>query len=277
MSRLKEPEKQDSESPPDERRQHERRQRYVSLRGAVEGAPSRRRPISILQSFNYAFDGIIWVLRTQRNMRVHFAIAVVVLILAFAYDVTRLELIALVLAIAFVLITEMINTAIEAATDIATTSFDPLAKLAKDLAAGAVLIASVNAIIIGYLVLADRLGEPTYRVLSEIRDAPIHLTVIALILVILVVIAVKALTGRGTPLRGGLPSGHAALAFAGWMSITFVTSDYGHQVLVSTVAFIMACLVAQTRVESGIHSTFEVFLGAALGTSVTVVLFQVFG
>jgi diacylglycerol kinase (ATP) len=61
------------------------------------------------------------------------------------------------------------------------------------------------------------------------------------------------------------------------MSITFVTEDYGHQVLVSTVAFIMACLVAQTRVESGIHSTFEVMLGAALGTSVTIVLFQAFG
>ncbi len=272
MSQLREPESKEGE-----RRRADRRQAYVSLRSAAEGSATRHRQISILQSFNYAFDGIIWVLRTQRNMRVHFGISVIVLILAFAYDVTRLELIALLLAIAFVLITEMINTAVEASTDIATTSFDPLAKLAKDIAAGAVLIATVNAVVIGYLVLADRLGEPTYRVLSEIRDAPIHLTVIALILVILVVIAVKALTGRGTPLRGGLPSGHAALAFAGWMSITFVTEDYGHQVLVSTVAFIMACLVAQTRVESGIHSTFEVMLGAALGTAVTIVLFQAFG
>ena len=242
-----------------------------------DGPAPRRGTTSILQSFNYAFEGIIWVLRTQRNMRIHFGIAIVILILAFAYDVTRLELIALMLAIAFVLITEMINTAVEAATDVATTSFDPLAKLAKDIAAGAVLIASVNAIVIGYLVLADRLGQPTYRVLVEIRDAPIHLTLIALMLVILAVIAVKALTRRGTPLRGGLPSGHAALAFAGWMAITFVTQDYSHQVLVSTVAFIMACLVAQTRVESGIHSTLEVALGAALGTALTVVLFQAFG
>jgi diacylglycerol kinase (ATP) len=92
---------------------------------------------SILQSFNYAFEGIIWVLRTQRNMRIHFGIAGLVLILAFAYDVTRLELIALMLSIAFVLITEMINTAIEAATDVATTAFDPLAKLSKDISAGA--------------------------------------------------------------------------------------------------------------------------------------------
>lgn len=232
---------------------------------------------SILQSFNYAFEGVIYTLRTQRNMRIHFAVAVLVLVLAFAYDVTKLELIALLLAIAFVLIAEMINTAVEAATDVATTSFNPLAKLAKDIAAGAVLVASVTALAIGYLVLADRLRQPTNRAFETLRDAPVHLTVIALVLVILLVIAVKAISRRGTPLRGGLPSGHAALAFAGWASITFVTEGFADRVLVSTVAFVMACLVAQTRVESGIHSTLEVALGAFLGSAATLVLFQAFG
>lgn len=245
---------------------------------SIPQGPSRPRvrqaSPSLLQSFNYAFEGVIWVLRTQRNMRIHFAVATVVLILAFAYGVTRLELIALLLAISFVLIAEMVNTAIEAAADIATTSFDPLAKVAKDIAAGAVLIASVNAIVIGYLVLADRLGQRMTSLINEIRDAPIHLTLIGLVVVILLVIAAKALTGRGTPLRGGLPSGHAALAFAGWAAITFVTEGYAHRGVVSTVAFIMACLVAQTRVESGIHTTIEVALGAVLGAGVTLALFQ---
>ena len=68
----------------------------------------------------------------------------------------------------------------------------------------------------GYLVLADRLGDPTDRAFERLRDAPIHLTVIALVVVILSSSRVKAISGRGTPLRGGLPSGHAALAFAGW-------------------------------------------------------------
>jgi diacylglycerol kinase (ATP) len=237
---------------------------------------AKRGTTSILQSFNYAFEGIIWTLRTQRNMRLHFGVAAVVLVLAFAYDVTRLELIALLLAIAFVIVAEMVNTAIEAATDIATTSFNPLAKLAKDIAAGAVLVASVTAIAIGYLVLADRLADPTDRALDRLRDAPVPLTLTALVLVILLVIAVKAMTGRGTPLRGGLPSGHAALAFAGWSAITFVTDDFDQRLLVSTVAFVMACLVAQTRIESGIHSTLETVLGALLGAATTLVLFQVF-
>jgi diacylglycerol kinase (ATP) len=237
----------------------------------------RRGTTSIIQSFNYAFQGVIWTLRTQRNMRIHFAVATAVLVLAFAYGVTKLELIALLLAIAFVLITEMINTAIEAATDIATSSYDPLAKLAKDIAAGAVLVSTVTAIVIGYLVLADRLGQPTDRLLVHLRDAPVYLSLIVLIVVILIVVALKALIGRGTPLRGGWPSGHAALAFAGWMAITFVTAGFGHRVLVSTIAFVLACLVAQTRVESGIHSTLEAAAGAVLGALVTLVLFQAFG
>jgi len=234
---------------------------------------SIRRIPPIIQSFNWAFEGVIHVLRTQRNMRIHFAVAAGVLILAFSYGVTKLELMALLIAISFVLIAEMVNTAIEATIDLATTSFDPLAKMAKDIAAGAVLIASVNAVVIGYLVFADRLAQPSGRLVERIRDAPINLTVIALVLTLLIVIATKALTGRGTALRGGLPSGHAALAFGGWTAITFIADE--HRVVISFVALIMALLVAQTRVESGIHSTAEVALGAVLGTLVTMILFQV--
>jgi diacylglycerol kinase (ATP) len=117
---------------------------------------TKRRAQTLLESFNFAFEGIIHVLRTQRNMRIHFLAAVVVLVTAVAIGVSKLELIALLLAIAFVFITEMVNSAIEQAIDVATTSFDPLAKLAKDVAAGAVLIATVNAVAIGYLVFSGR-------------------------------------------------------------------------------------------------------------------------
>jgi diacylglycerol kinase (ATP) len=234
---------------------------------------SARRTPAVLQSFNWAFEGVIHVLRTERNMRIHFALATAVLILAFSYGVTKLELMALLIAISFVLIAEMVNTAVEATIDLATTSFDPLAKMAKDIAAGAVLIAAVNAVVIGYLVFADRLTEPSSRLVERLREAPANLTLIALILIVLIVIASKALTGSGTPLRGGLPSGHAALAFGGWMAITFIVED--ERVVVSFVALIMALLVAQTRVESGIHTTSEVVLGAVTGTLVSMILFQV--
>jgi diacylglycerol kinase (ATP) len=235
---------------------------------------SSRRGPSIVESFNYAFEGVIHVLRTQRNMRIHFLIAAGVLVAGVIVGVRRFELIALLLAIAFVLLTEMINTAIEHTIDVATTSFDPMAKLAKDIAAGAVLISSVNAVAIGYLVFAHRIGDRSTRVLDRVRDVPITLTLIALVLTIIVVIATKALTGRGTPLRGGLPSGHAALAFAGWMAATYAVADSSHQFLISSLTLVMALLVAQTRVESGIHSALEVVYGGALGALVTLVVFQ---
>ena len=231
-----------------------------------------RRP-SIIQSFNYAIEGVVHVLRTQRNMRIHFAVAFAVIFVAAAAGVSRIELIVLLISIAFVLVAEMINTAVEGAIDAATTSFDPMAKLAKDIAAGAVLIASVNAVAVGYLVFAGKAADNSARVLDRLRNAPAEITLVALVLTVLIVIATKAWTGRGTPLRGGLPSGHAAIAFAGWMAATYIVGD-SHRFLVSALTFIMALLVAQTRVESGIHSTLEVAYGGALGALVTLSVFQ---
>jgi diacylglycerol kinase (ATP) len=234
-----------------------------------------RRPPSIFESFNFAFEGIIHVLRTQRNMRVHFAVAIAVLVAGLWIGISKLELIALLLAIAFVFITEMINSALEQAIDVATTSFDPLAKLAKDIAAGAVLIATVNAVAIGYLVFSGEVADRSTRLLDRLRDAPAKVTLIALVLTVLIVIATKAYTGRGAPLRGGLPSGHAAVAFAGWMAATYVV-DADHRFLISSIALVMALLVAQTRIEAGVHSTVEVAYGGVLGALVTLVVFQLF-
>ncbi len=235
---------------------------------------SARRAPTVFNSFNYAIEGIIHVLRTQRNMRIHLTIALAVVVLALLVNVTRFELIALLISITFVLIAEMINSAIESAIDIATTSFDPMAKLAKDVAAGAVLIAAVNALAVGYLVFSARVATRSADLLDRLREAPAELTLVAFMVVVIAVIATKAWTGRGTPLSGGLPSGHAALAFAGWVAATYA-SGADHRFLVSSIALIMACLVAQTRIESGIHSVLEVSYGALLGATATLVVFQV--
>ncbi|HVS84345.1 MAG TPA: diacylglycerol kinase [Gaiellaceae bacterium] len=253
------------------RRDDEPQQQPRPLR---EPAPAPGRAPTLLDSFNYAFEGIIHVLRTQRNLRIHFLAAIVVIGVAAWLGVTRIELIALLIAIAFVLVAEMINTAIEGAIDVSTTSFDPNAKLAKDVAAGAVLISSVTALAVGYLVFSAAAADRTARLLDTVRNGPAQITLVALVLVVLVVIATKAWTGRGTPLRGGLPSGHAALAFAGWMAATYVIGD-DHRFLISSLTFVMAVLVAQTRVEAGVHSALEVFYGGALGALVTLAVFQV--
>jgi diacylglycerol kinase (ATP) len=234
---------------------------------------SSQRSQTIFDSFNYASEGIVHALRTQRNMRIHFAVAIAVLVAAIWVGVSKIELIVLLISITFVLTAELINTAIEGTIDVSSTSFDPMAKLAKDVAAGAVLIATLNALAVGYLVFSGRIADRSARLLDQVRDAPAQLTIVALAVTVTVVIATKAWTGRGTPLRGGLPSGHAAIAFAAWIAVTYVAGKQ-HRFLVSTIALLMAILVAQTRVESGVHSAFEVLVGGLCGALVALTIFQ---
>ena len=206
------------------------------------------------QSFNDAFEGVIHVVRTQRNMRLHFGAALIVLPLGLVFGVSRLEMLVLILAVGFVIVAEMFNTAVEMALDVATNSFDPRARIAKDVAAGTVLVAAVTAVLVAYLVLGTHLratqpaGDPGgsqlvgahHRDRAGGRDSAGDLH--------------QGPFARGTPLRGGLPSGHAAIAFGGWAAITFVTQGSSNQVLISTLAFVMALLVVQTRVEArGAH------------------------
>jgi diacylglycerol kinase (ATP) len=238
------------------------------------GAGGPLRAASVVQSLNFAFEGIIHVLRTQRNMRLHFGAAAVALVAALALGVTRAELLALTVGISFVLIAEMLNTALEQAIDIATNSLDPRAKVAKDCAAGAVLIAAANALVIAYLVFADRLSKPDAHLIRRVRESPLQLSIILLVLVVGIVITTKAISGTGTPLRGGLPSGHAAVAFAVWASVTFITSSNDHHLLISSLTLLLALLVVQTRVESGIHSVPEVIYGGVLGALLALVMFQ---
>ncbi|MBA1337185.1 MAG: Diacylglycerol kinase [Firmicutes bacterium] len=224
----------------------------------------------LIESFNYAISGVIYTLKTQRNMKIHFGVAILVLAVSLFMDFSRLELLLLFFTISLVLVTEMINTSIEAAIDMITDSYHPLAKAAKNVAAGAVLISALNAIIVAYLIFFDRLYPLTFRVLWRVRQSPAHVTFISLLLVILVVVVSKSLTGEGTPLRGGLPSGHSAVAFSVVTAVAFISQD----MLVTTLTLLLGVLVVQSRIETKIHNTFETIIGAILGIIITVLIFQ---
>jgi diacylglycerol kinase (ATP) len=232
------------------------------------------RKTSLLQSFNHAFQGLVESVRRERNMRIHLSVAFVVLIVSLFLNLSKLELAAVFIAIAFVLAAELVNTAIEAVVDIVTDEYHHRAKAAKDLAAGGVLVAAINALAVAYLVLADRLSKFSLDLLLAIRRSPTHLTIVAFAIVMVLVIAVKATKKRGTPLSGGLPSGHAALAFAGWTAVTFLVGGTSEGLLTSAIVFAVAVLVAQSRLETKIHSLLEVLLGALLGIVSTTLIFQ---
>ncbi len=230
----------------------------------------------VARSLNHAYRGLIYAVRTQRNMRFHVVAAAAVLVLSLLVGVSQLELALLMLVIAAVFVTEMLNTALEFTVDLVTREYHPLAKLAKDISAGAVLVTSVAALAVGYLVLGDNLGPLSLELLERVRRWPGHVTLVALVLVSITVLLIKALTRAPNAFMGGMPSGHAAVAFAGWVAASFIAAQGRFAGLVSLITLLMALLVCQSRVEAGIHSVYQVVAGAALGTLLAVAVFQLF-
>ncbi len=225
-----------------------------------------------VESFNAAIEGFIYVLKTERNMRVHFLAALFFILLGIYLSFTSLELLVLCLTISLVLTAEMVNTVLELVVDMIKTEFHPLARIIKDVAAGAVLITSVNAIIVGYILFSKRLPFAMEGGALRVRQSPWHLTFLSLILVLGFTIIGKILFHKGTPLRGGMPSGHAAIAFSIWTIIAFLTNNS----VVIILTFLMAFLIARHRIKDAVHTIWEVIAGAALGILLTALIFQLF-
>ena len=112
---------------------------------------------SLLTSFRCAGEGLLDVIRTQRNFRIHLIIAALVFLLAAWLKIARQEWALLALIIGTVLSAEVFNTSAEMLVDLASPEYHPLAKRVKDLAAGAVLLAAMVAVIVGLLLLGPPL------------------------------------------------------------------------------------------------------------------------
>jgi diacylglycerol kinase (ATP) len=220
-------------------------------------------------SFHYAFSGIMYAVRTQPNMRVHLIVAACVLLATLVLRLGRLYVIAIVLTIVLVLALELVNTAIEAVVDLLTVAHHPLAKTAKDAAAGAVLVATIGAVIVGYLVFYQGIQQSGTLVYDALAQVPANVVLVILALVAIATLFAKAWTGRGSPLQGGAVSGHTALAFAAATGIALMFQ----RPLVAVLAFFIAFLVAQSRVEARIHTAFEVTWGAVLGGLVALAVY----
>jgi diacylglycerol kinase (ATP) len=110
-----------------------------------------------MRRFGWAGRGVLVVFRTQENARIHAGAAVLTVAAGFFFGISRGEWIAVILAIGLVMTAEAINTAIEAVVDLASPGQHPLAGRAKDVAAGAVLLAAITAVVVGILVFGPHL------------------------------------------------------------------------------------------------------------------------
>lgn len=116
--------------------------------------PEERR---VTDSFHYAISGLFYVLKTQPHMRFHFIAAIGVLFSTLLLRLNTLEMLYLFMTISLVLVAEMFNTCIEALMDVLDGNPNPLVKTAKDVAAGGVLVASMNALIVAAAVLLPKI------------------------------------------------------------------------------------------------------------------------
>lgn len=114
---------------------------------------------SLLQSLKNALVGLAYCFRTQRNFRIHLAIAVVVLMVAKLLMISRISLAILFFGILLVIVLEMINTAFEAIVDLLSPIWQRKAKMAKDVAAAAVLVIALGAMIIGVIIFYPYLNH----------------------------------------------------------------------------------------------------------------------
>lgn len=125
--------------------------------------PRRNGLAKFIAGFGFAFSGLWHVIRTQVNMKVHIALAILALALGIALRISAVEYALVFVAIAGVMVTEMFNTVIELCVDLASPAYHPLAKIAKDVAAGAVLLSAIMAIIIALCVFGPHLWALIHR------------------------------------------------------------------------------------------------------------------
>lgn len=225
-----------------------------------------------IQSSNNAIEGILHAAKTQRHIRYHLFAAILLLIIGFVLGIRGTDFVVLITLAIIVISVEMINTAIEIITDVLFKEYDPRAKAIKDIAAGAVLVTALGAALIGYIILHDPVENIFISGLSIAKHAGPDIAVVALIVVLILVVITKAFFGKGEPLRGGMPSGHAAVAFSIWMAVALISESF----IPSALVLVMAIIIAQSRVSVGVHKPLEVVLGALLGMTVTFLLFKVF-
>lgn len=112
----------------------------------------KRTQLKFLRTFSYAIEGILNALRSEKNMRFHLFCSIIVLLVSYYFSITKTEWLFILLAIGGMFALELANTAIERVVDLVTSEYHPLAKQAKDLAAGAVFVYAILSVAIGIII-----------------------------------------------------------------------------------------------------------------------------
>lgn len=232
---------------------------------------------NFFEAWGNATNGIIYSATTQRNIRIQLVLAVIVMVLSLFYGLNTAEFLCLLFAVFMVIFAELINTAIETVVDLFVDVYHPKAKISKDVAAGAVVLAACNALVVGYFIFfkEENLKAISDSIFNNMVKSPMHLAFVAIMLVVIAVISMKAgcskKTERGELVKEGfVPSGQSAIAFAVLTAIWLNSKD----IVTFTLALILSILVVENRVGSNARTKAEIVFGACMGVLIVLLIYE---
>lgn len=231
---------------------------------------------NFFEAWGNATNGIIYSATTQRNIRIQLVLAVIVMVLSLFYGLNTAEFLCLLFAVFLVIFAELINTAIETVVDLFVDVYHPKAKISKDVAAGAVVLAACNALVVGYFIFfkEKNLKAISDSIFNNMVKSPMHLAFVAIMLVVIAVISMKAgcskKTERGELVKEGfVPSGQSAIAFAALTAVWLNSKD----IVTFTLALILSILVVENRVGSNARTKAEIVFGACMGVLIVLLIY----
>ena len=217
---------------------------------------------NFIEACNNAVNGIIYAATTQRNIRIQLVLAVIIMMLSLFYGLNTTEFLCLVFAVFMVIFAEMINTAIETVVDLFVDVYHPKA--------------ACNALVVGYFIFFNKenIKAISDSIFNNMVKSPTHLAFVAILLVIIAVIAIKASCSRkkqrGELIKEGfVPSGQTAIAFAALTAIWINSRD----IITFSLALVLSVLIAGNRLYNNARTKAEVAFGACMGILIVILVY----
>lgn len=236
-----------------------------------EKEPKKLKNGNFLDACQNALNGIMYAITTQSNIKKQLIIAVVVMLVSLFFELNRAEFLCLMFTVVLIIVAEMVNTAIETVVDLYTDLYHPKAKIAKDVGAGAVVIAAINAVIVAYFLFFEKISTIGTAIIDEVAKSPVHLAFVSILLTVIVIVTLKAAstTNHKYIKKNFMPSGQTAIAFASLTIIWLTTRN----VVIFTLSLVLSLIIGVNRYENGKRSKAEVIAGACVGVLIVVLMY----
>ena len=228
----------------------------------------------ILDPWKNAFNGIIYATTTQSNIKKQLIIAVIVVIISLFFNLNRAEFLCFLFTIVLIIFAEMVNTAIETVVDLYIDVYHPKAKIAKDVAAGGVVITTINALIVAYFLFFDKIADIGLNFIKNVTSTPSHLAFAVITITAIAILAVIAYA-KSNKHKGlnqkFVPSGYTTISFAANTIIWLLTDNF----VILILSLISSIFVAEGRIEAKEHKLSEIIFSAAFGTLMVLALYGI--